>query len=345
MPTTSLPGIGASIRIERADEGHRQVVGERLDPRQLDVVLGLDLVLGHDRAGVRPSRPWPGSRSSAASPRSARLFDSWSIAAAGRGRVGVRSRSSIGGRVQSIAWSDSSGGRRLAECPSGRRDRRSARRRDRRRCHRGRARGTPSPAPGPDRLAHPAPGRPRRRLVEDARRQPAPGAARLELRRSRARVGGRRSTPGRGAGLALDRGRGRSSAAGRAEPAGRCRDTGWRSSLELEVEREHQPDREDREADDERARARQERLEDAREEPPDPAAAALGAEEGQVEDLERPEEPDERDARSRRASRPSPSSGACPGPTRGTSRPRGAGTAAASGRSRTTARSSRATSR
>ena len=33
-------------------QGHRQVVGEGLDARQLDVVLGLDLVLGHDRPGV-----------------------------------------------------------------------------------------------------------------------------------------------------------------------------------------------------------------------------------------------------------------------------------------------------
>ena len=33
-------------------EGHRQVVGQRLDPADLDVRRRLDLVLGHDRAGV-----------------------------------------------------------------------------------------------------------------------------------------------------------------------------------------------------------------------------------------------------------------------------------------------------
>ena len=52
MPTASLPGIGASIRMRAGGQGHRQVVGEGLDPADLDVGAGLDLVLGHDRAGV-----------------------------------------------------------------------------------------------------------------------------------------------------------------------------------------------------------------------------------------------------------------------------------------------------
>src|SRR4029079_15931862 len=61
---------------------------------------------------------------------------------------------------------------------------------------------------------------------------------------------------------------------------------------ELEVEREHQADREDRQAHDDRSGAGQQRLEERRPEPPDPPPAPLGAEQRQVEDLERAEETD-----------------------------------------------------
>jgi hypothetical protein len=51
-PTVDLPGIGARMRMRDRLEGHRQVVLEALDLRQLDAGLGLELVAGDHRAGV-----------------------------------------------------------------------------------------------------------------------------------------------------------------------------------------------------------------------------------------------------------------------------------------------------
>ena len=54
MPTALLPGIGRLDAQRAGGEGHREVVRQRLDPADLDVRRRLDLVLGHDRAGVAP---------------------------------------------------------------------------------------------------------------------------------------------------------------------------------------------------------------------------------------------------------------------------------------------------
>ena len=53
MPTALLPGIGASIRSERAARAIARSSDEALDPADLDVGRRLDLVLGHDRAALR----------------------------------------------------------------------------------------------------------------------------------------------------------------------------------------------------------------------------------------------------------------------------------------------------
>ena len=53
MPTTSRPGMGASMRMLSRGQRHGQVVGEALDARELDASVGPDLVLRHDRARVR----------------------------------------------------------------------------------------------------------------------------------------------------------------------------------------------------------------------------------------------------------------------------------------------------
>ena len=103
IPTTSLPGIGASIRIERADRAIARSSARASIRETLTWCSGLILVLGSRPGRSCTSRPWPGSRSSAASPRSASLFDSWSMVPTVRAPGGVSS--SIGGRVQSIAWS------------------------------------------------------------------------------------------------------------------------------------------------------------------------------------------------------------------------------------------------
>ena len=79
MPTALLPGIGASIRMRAGGEGHREVVGQGLDPADLDV---------RRRAGPRTgSRPGPRcGRRSAPRCRSSRAcatmiasFRAWSL--------------------------------------------------------------------------------------------------------------------------------------------------------------------------------------------------------------------------------------------------------------------------
>ena len=57
MPTACLPGIGASIRSERAARAIDRSSDRRLDPAELDVGGRLDLVLGHDRPGVATDDP------------------------------------------------------------------------------------------------------------------------------------------------------------------------------------------------------------------------------------------------------------------------------------------------
>ena len=100
-PTTSLVEVGdldaddVLARDRRLDpdraggEGHRQVVGQGLDARHLDVMLGADLVLGHDRARVDRHDLGRDREAAAASPRSAACSSSWSTPAptrpAGRG--------------------------------------------------------------------------------------------------------------------------------------------------------------------------------------------------------------------------------------------------------------------
>ena len=102
-------------------EGHRQVVGERLDARQLDARVGPDLVLGHDRAAVRRRRPvagiwklqqlllddagccargrrWPPSRS-AARPRSRRSTARQGPDSMAGSRPPCRSSRLLGGRA------------------------------------------------------------------------------------------------------------------------------------------------------------------------------------------------------------------------------------------------------
>ena len=54
MPTALLPGIGASIRSDRAASAIARSSDRRLDPADLDVRRRLDLVLGDDRARVAP---------------------------------------------------------------------------------------------------------------------------------------------------------------------------------------------------------------------------------------------------------------------------------------------------
>ena len=57
MPTTSLPGIGASIRIERAARAIARSSARASIRDSLTFFCGLDLVLGDDRAGVRADDP------------------------------------------------------------------------------------------------------------------------------------------------------------------------------------------------------------------------------------------------------------------------------------------------
>ena len=102
MPTTSLPGIGASIRIERADRAIARSSARASIRETLTWCSGLTsywVTTGPELtattlAGIAKLSSFSSIR---------RVFEAWSIAAFGR-RAVLSSRSSIGGRVQSIAW-------------------------------------------------------------------------------------------------------------------------------------------------------------------------------------------------------------------------------------------------
>ncbi len=245
MPTTSLPGMGASMRIERAARAIARSSAQRLDARHLDVVLGTDLVLGHDRAGV--------DRHDLGRDREAEqlLLDAPLVRRRGRRRPPTRAADArleqLDARQDPVDRAQRLLRRRLVGGQRGRDPRgavaaaipRSGR-------HAGR---TAVKRAGPDGLADRRLARARGRFVEDAAggrqlrgRGHRDGDGRLGRgRRARAAVGGWRGGL-RGSRVlgAPHRVRRR-----RADPAGRAGDR--REQLpELEIEREHEPEHRDR---------------------------------------------------------------------------------------------------
>ena len=302
MPIGALAGDRRLDPEAAGGEGHRQVVGEGLDPRDADVDRGLDLVLGHDRAGVAAD-------DLGGDPEARELPDDDLLVALVDGLAAARL--DRGGDVleQLERWQAVldpllrrrrvAGVGHVVERPH-----RSRRIRDQRR---GGGEPFAARAPGERRRGRERAGNRRRdpRLVARLA-APDPG---LAGRRGRARDGLRAGRAGdRGALLAgavavAVRGRRRPARSdrlrlaphrGRGRAADPLRGPGDRlhDLPQAEVEREHQPDDADCQQDDERARAREQRLEDARLESADPAAAALRPHQRQVEDLERAEEAD-----------------------------------------------------
>ena len=326
-------------------EGHRQVVGERLDARHLDVMLGPDLVLGHDRPRV--------DRHDLGRDREAQqlLLDPALVrlvvdARRRRAPAARGSSRSMPGRTQSIALSDSRAvgcsvatavATRVAPLPL-----------------ESRAAVPARPAverAGPDRLADRRLAVRRRRFVEDA-----PGGGEIAARRHRdrrpepwrRRLALRRPLVGGVAGFGRSRLR-RLGACDAAvvEPTQRAVPvTGENSSRSCRLNASMSPRPAIAASSTNVPGPVSSGSSGPGQEATDPAATALGVEQLDRQDLER--------AQRRRCTRCPRPARVIPQPEPGwlararlrrTSRRRAAGTAAASGRSRTTARSSRATSR